>query len=556
MFDGDQVATHVPQAMAIKDASDKMWVDSNRRLPSNGSITYTFKQDEVMGLSNIIDKSYSPECTYLDQSTTESRVELFKKILPEKYHNNLNLFSKFNTKLNKKAIHKFIDYAERNVEVYDWLHMLDILSKEGFHHSFGTLSINDFILDDPKNFNPDTVRNNAATAMIRSGARGNWDQFKQIAVEKGYISDITGKILPDPITHNLVQGLTSDEFFMTCYGGRKGLIDTADNTAKSGYLTRKLVYLLSPIQLLDDTHEETQTFSFYVRDEQIASMLMRRNVKDFGKVTMDNYKDLISQTIELYSPITCASPKICRKCYGDLFEIHHSKMIGVIAAQSLGERTTQLTLRTKHTSGSTEDKTKFLKPYFNMKNGIWKALVQGSFVVNNDVVIFNIDGEEFELSGFENFKPLISPSESEEVYVFYEGQKVAEVDMAAQDVVSAVTTLSSLLNNPYGDNSEKTIQEFLYEIIDIYGSYATIDLIHFELIVSILTRSSKDLYTPYRFNPTEGHKFLGLNKIIGMMPEQALAFERFSYHMKKYINEGVTNLKEFNNYSLLRSVML
>lgn len=554
-FDGDQMAIYVPQTIALKDAAEKMWVDSNRRLPSNGSITYTFKQDEIMGLNKITDESESAKCDYLGEVSTEARVALFKKILPESYWANVDLFKKFNFQLTKKVIHNFIDYAEKTIDVYVWLTMIDLLCKEGFHNSFGTLSIEDFILDNPGEFDPKTVKKNNATDMIRSGARGNWDQYKQIAVEKGYISDVSGRVLPDPISHNLVDGLTPDEYFTTCYGGRKGLIDTADNTAKSGYLTRKLVYLLSPLHLTDQNHEEVRSLQFYVRDEQIAKMLIRRNTTD-GKITEDNYKSIIGTTINLYSPITCSSLSICKKCYGDLYHIHKSDMVGLIAAQSLGERTTQLTLRTKHTSGATEDKTQFLKPFFDMKKGVWKAKEQGKFTISTDAVIFEIDNNEYELTGFEIFEPIIKPIEtSENTYMFYDGQKIAKVNMATQDVVSAVTMLSSLLNNPVKDNEELSIQDFLYKIVDIYGNYATIDLVHFELIVSILCRSKSNLYTPYRMHPEDGYTFIGLAKAISMMPEQALAFERFSYHMKKYINDGVPKLDEMNEFSLLKKMM-
>ena len=224
-FDGDQMAIYIPSSISIKDAAQKMWVDSNKRLPSNGSITYTFKQDEVMGLSKITSESYSNKTEYFGIPTTERRIELWKKSIPEKHWKDLELFKIFNVQLNKKGIHKFIDKAERVLDSYDWLHMLDIFCREGFSNSFGTLSIRDFVIKDPKNFNPDEIEDNSATLMIRSGARGNWDQYKQMASEKGYISDVTGKILPDPVIHSLVNGLTPEEFFTTCYGGRKGQLN-------------------------------------------------------------------------------------------------------------------------------------------------------------------------------------------------------------------------------------------------------------------------------------------------------------------------------------------
>lgn len=551
------MAIYVPNSIAIKDAAQKMWVDSNKRLPSNGSITYTFKQDEVMGLSKITSEGYSNKTEYFGIPTTEKRIELFKKCIPEKHWKNLELFKEFNVQLKKKGIHKFIDIAERVLDSYDWLHMLDVLCREGFSNSFGTLSIRDFVIKDPKNFNPDEVEDNNATLMIRSGARGNWDQYKQMASEKGYISDVTGKILPDPVVHSLVNGLTPEEFFTTCYGGRKGLIDTADNTAKSGYLTRRLVYLLSPLQLSDkEICHEDKTLQFFIRDEKIAQMLHGRYTKQ-GKITDDNYREFAGKVVDLYSPITCTDKEICKRCYGDLFDIHKSHYIGLIAAQSLGERTTQLTLRTKHTSGSVNDPTIEFKDFFEIKNGIWKAKVNGSFFINDDTVVFTINDEEHELTNIEQFETLIEHyGDDENLYKFTTGQKVAKVTIESKDVVSAVTTLASLLNNPYKKNPEDlSIQDYLYQIIDIYGTAASIDLINFELVIAMLCRNITDVYKPYRLHQDEGYTFVGLNHMIGLMPEQALAFERFSYHLKKYLNNGLPQLEEIDDFSLLRSAM-
>lgn len=335
------------------------------------------------------------------------------------------------------------------------------------------------------------------------------------------------------------------------------LIDTADNTAKSGYLTRRLVYLLSPLKLSDkDTCSGDKTFQFFIRDEQIAKLLHGRYTLQ-GKITDENCLDFVGKVVDLYSPITCTDKEICKRCYGDLFNIHKSHYIGLIAAQSLGERTTQLTLRTKHTSGSVDDPTVEFKEFFDIKNGIWKAKVNGSFFINEDTVVFTINGEEHELTNIEQFEVLIEKyGNDENLYKFNIGQKVAKVTIENKDVVSAVTTLASLLNNPYKKNDESlSIQDYIYQIIDIYGTYASVDLVNFELIIAMLCRNITDVYKPYRLHQDEGYTFIGLNKMIGLMPEQALAFERFSYHLRKYLNKGLPQLEEIDNFSMLRSAM-
>ena len=113
-----------------------------------------------------------------------------------------------------------------------------------------------------------------------------------------------------------------------------------------------------------------------------------------------------------------------------------------------------------------------------------------------------------------------------------------------------------MLNNPYKNNKDDlSIQDYLYQIIDIYGQTATIDLINFELIIAMLCRSANNHYNSYRLHQDTGYTFVGLNKVISMMPEQALAFERFSYHLKKYLNEGLPQLEEVKDFSLLRSAL-
>ena len=179
------------------------------------------------------------------------------------------------------------------------------------------------------------------------------------------------------------------------------------------------------------------------------------------------------------------------------------------------------------------------------------------FITNDDTVVFEINGIERELTNIENFEPLIDPYGDEaNCYRFSVGQKIAKVNIESKDVVSAVTTLSTLLNNPYKkNNKDLSIQEYIYQIIDIYGSTATIDLINFELIIAMLCRSANNHYNSYRLHQDLGYEFVGLNRIISMMPEQALAFERFSYHLKKYLNEGIAQLEEVKEFSLLRSAL-
>lgn len=196
---------------------------------------------------------------------------------------------------------------------------------------------------------------------IESGARGSWEQIKQLVLSRGYVSDSKGKIRPDLIRGSLLKGLNQKEFFNSCWGARKGLLDTALSTGVSGYLTRQLIYSCVFIEL-DDGVEDCGTTDYmriFVENEEMAKSLLWRyfSVKDrLIKITTSNYKSIIGKHIYLRTPIYCKSQNICKKCYGDLHKILHSNQIGIIATQAIGEITTQLVLRTFHLSGVAKQK--------------------------------------------------------------------------------------------------------------------------------------------------------------------------------------------------------
>lgn len=563
MFDGDQMAMYVPHTLALEDARKRMWIDNNYRKPSNGEILFKFAQDMILGL-HIVSTNYENKTMFLNQETYQSRVDLFLHVIPEQHQQDESIFVLFNKDLNKKNVSVLIDTLETKISKQDWLHCIDLLCREGFKYSSNsTLSLQDFIFDEKYKDNLDNLPDNHVTRFIRSGARGSWDNLRQISFEKGFISDVTGKVLPTPIQSNLLQGLTVNDYFISCFGGRKGLIDTADNTAKSGYLTRKLVYLLLSTILSTTTSScrieknNKDTFQFTVRDEQIAKLLIRRYTTD-GLITEDNYKNIIGKKINLYSPITCSCEDgICSHCYGELYNIHKSKMVGIIAAQSLGERGTQLTLRTKHTSGSTDSIFKELSRFIDILDGVLISKAAGQIHLTEDAMFFIFNDEEYILSGYETFELNEEVLETElcdgekKVYAFDANMEIANITIASQDVVSAVTELSNLLSKP---DEELTIEEYLYSLIDIYGSFASIDLVHFELILSILCRDAMDPKIPHRLRPNNAYKIMGLHKVIELMPEQSLAFERFSKNLMNYISNGFIEAREAK-LSFLRSLL-
>jgi len=215
--------------------------------------------------------------------------------------------------------------------------------------------------------------------MSDSGARGTVDQIRQLAGMRGLMSKPSGEIVETPIKANFREGLTVLEYFGSTHGARKGLADTALKTADSGYLTRKLADVAQNVIVteLDCGTVRGVSKSAIYKGEQvdvplrdaIIGRVARENVvnpisdevivKENDAITeaaAEKIEELGLETIRVRSPLTCETPLgICAKCYGvDLSNgrlVEEGTAAGIMAAQSIGEPGTQLTMRTFHTGG-------------------------------------------------------------------------------------------------------------------------------------------------------------------------------------------------------------
>ncbi|HTV75104.1 MAG TPA: DNA-directed RNA polymerase subunit beta' [Candidatus Acidoferrales bacterium] len=226
---------------------------------------------------------------------------------------------------------------------------------------------------------------NPVFMMATSGARGSIAQVKQLGGMRGLMSDPSGRILEIPVKASLKEGLTVLEYFISTHGARKGLADTALRTADSGYLTRRLVDVAQDVIVREDDCGTTQgiTVSDIAAGKEIIEPLLDRII---GRRAADDVKDpensrnklvrrdeeideekakaLIAANIpevKIRSVLTCqAKYGVCAACYGRNLatgkKVDIGEAVGIIAAQSIGEPGTQLTLRTFHTGGvATED---------------------------------------------------------------------------------------------------------------------------------------------------------------------------------------------------------
>ena len=270
--------------------------------------------------------------------------------------------------------------------------------------------------------------------MADSGARGSTNQIRQLAGMRGLIANTSGETIEIPIRANYREGLNILEYFISSRGARKGLADTALRTADSGYLTRRLVDVSQEVIVRTDDCGTTDGIDIYeIREgkELIESLEERLTGRYLAEdFTDDNGEVLVSKdkliteadaktivasgvkTVKIRSVLTChAEHGVCAKCYGSSLangkKITIGEAVGIIAAQSIGEPGTQLTMRTFHTGGiaSAEDITQGLPRVEELfesrrpKNAAIMAKHSGKTRIDEikktrHVIITTADGEE------------------------------------------------------------------------------------------------------------------------------------------------------------------
>ena len=228
-------------------------------------------------------------------------------------------------------------------------------------------------------------KTNPIYMMVHSGARGNMVQMRQIAAMRGLVVNPKGEIIARPIKSNFREGLSVLEYFISTHGGRKGQADTALRTADSGYLTRRLVDVSQDViireedcgtergltktialeqggKLVLDEHVETAVYARTLATDVLGpdgDVLVAAGV-DLGDVNIKKLIDAGVSTVRVRSVLTCeAATGTCAMCYGRSLAsgklVDVGEAVGIVAAQSIGEPGTQLTMRTFHTGGVAGD---------------------------------------------------------------------------------------------------------------------------------------------------------------------------------------------------------
>ena len=253
---------------------------------------------------------------------------------------------------------------------------------------------------------------NSVYMMAHSGARGSVTQMKQLGGMRGLMQKPNGEIIETPIISNFKEGLTVLEYFNSTHGARKGLSDTALKTANSGYLTRRLVDVAQDciIRMEDCGTENVITATAAVNDGEVVASLAERILgrtagEDIlvpgtdevivakGELIDERRADAVEaagvQTCKIRSPLTCeAEEGVCASCYGrDLARgtrVNTGEAVGIIAAQSIGEPGTQLTMRTFHIGGVAQ----------GAQQSFQEANVEGIVSFANPNLLKNPSGEQ------------------------------------------------------------------------------------------------------------------------------------------------------------------
>ncbi len=310
---------------------------------------------------------------------------------------------------------------------------------------------------------------NSLYIMTDSGARSKELAITQISGMRGLMSKPSGEIIETPIFANLREGLKVLEYFLSTHGARKGLADTAIKTASSGYLTRKLVDVAQDVII---SEEDCGTLNGVIKTslgfedepgvivEKIAGRFSAEDVIDpsTGEIIIKNNEEITKDiarkiesagivSVKVRSPLTCESERgVCRRCYGaDLSSwklVNIGEAVGTIAAQSIGEPGTQLTMRTFHTGGAVSGAA--MKSAAEAKNTGTILFINVKPVYRNDgtIVVANRNGEIAILSPKEDVLFKVDMKENEIKTIFSELSDGNVPDIVRKDFDNRNLTLS------------------------------------------------------------------------------------------------------------------
>jgi len=608
-FDGDQMALYTPLTKeSIEEAKERMVTIESK--DGMNKIAIDFSKDIVAGVycltsnpskkitsfksvkfeQDILEMEPFTGVVYKGIKTTAGRV-IFNNILPDN-------FPFINEPVNKKILDKKI---------------LDLLYKKYSNDVFGTVgnniqnlgfkwytlfaptfSINDLeipqsiyklkeklngatteeaqkILDKMESMLVDYLNSSGSSLGVlnSAGATKGMGQIRQILVAKGLIADIEGNVMA-PISNSYADGTTAKEFFDMSPGNRKGIVDRVINTADTGYLSRQLVYALQSVELQTKKNDcGTKRFLEITATPDISKRLIGRKIlTQKGTLRYFNPETDTGKLVKLRSPMYCQSTKLCLTCYGDLALRNKSLYVGITAATILGERGTQMIMKSFHTGGAvgadtidiisqitkvlpTDIASGFENIFKQVDNSIVSKM-DGDIIINtndytdvkNDVIIqkdkinllygfftINIDGKEYDITLDYECEIDISHGYEQNnnmIYIpFKAGNKFIVCKPTSDDMAKQSKLIQAILS---GRKTWKNEVHYFQKIYDQFQNLTDCDLVHFEVLCSNLLRDLSNPRVAARLNPKKYQPMVGNIKNIPSLESwlSSLAFENFN----------------------------
>jgi len=582
-FDGDQMAIFVPVTNeAIQEAKDKMMTTESK--DGMGKTTLSFSKDSLAGIfaltqtpkpkptsfpvlkdeREIDDFKIYKGVTYDGIKTTVGRV-LFNMNLPRSYpFVNIPVASKQFKEIQTKVFRKY------SSEVYRTF--CDDMLRVGF--KYFTIAPGSFAIDDLdippvliklkgqlKGTDPATAQkildemekelekflksrpDNGLSILAEAGvSKGGYGQLRQVLVAKGLIADVEGNILP-PFDAAFADGMDSKQYFELSPGTRKGIVNRALNTATTGYLARQLIYACQSVEV--DTRIKdckTKRYLEIIAKPDIAKRLEGRIILGKkGNLRPFNPNTDTGKKIQLRSPLYCNTRKLCLTCYGKLALRNDSPYVGIIGASIVGEKGTQLIMRTFHTGGAVGIDTinliqEVTDNYDEMSSNEFNQLfkekdsqliskedcvieiaksnfmdVKSDIIISKDLIqlaygyfILRIGNKEFDITlDYEidiNIPDGYDEDEKMIIIPVKRGNTILTAKPASTDFTQTVKITTALLS---GRKAWKDEKHFFMKVFDQYASESDADLVHFETVVSNLLRDKINPRMPARLNPKE-----------------------------------------------------
>jgi len=399
------------------------------------------------GLRELVDYTYrhkGPKATviladrlkdigYANSTAGGLSISIDAMIIPDGKWDILNSAEKEVTEIYRQYTEGLITQGEKYNKVVDiWAKATDLVADkmmEAMEQPFGnedTVRSADELIDDKRLFGPDGVKSgsiNPIFMMADSGARGSKDQMRQLAGMRGLMAKPSGEIIETPITANFREGLSVLQYFISTHGARKGLADTALKTANSGYLTRRLADVAQDCTI--NEHDCGTVMGIEVQalleggevieplEERILGRIALEDILDpftdavlahAGDELDEAAVDIVSHSgvtsVKIRSVLTCRSARgVCAMCYGrDLAHggfVEIGQTVGIIAAQSIGEPGTQLTMRTFHIGGTASRRVEQADIKARVEGIVKYNKMDVAVNVNERCIVMNRRGGEF-----------------------------------------------------------------------------------------------------------------------------------------------------------------